>query len=1767
MSSAEQRYYRACIANKAPYFGRIMRASQGSPIRHAYMQALIAFECRTRAGKPYHILEIGSWAGGSAITWADAIRKYNNGKGAVTCIDAWQLYFKPELCSDFQDVDQYHEMAEALSDGRIYQLFTHNVSASGNSDLVKPIRGFSYEILPSLEEESFDLIFVDGAHDYENVKKDLINLERLVRNTGIVCGDDLELQISQAEIGHARANGHRDYICDPQTQVWFHPGVSLAVGEYFGEVSSWEGFWAMRRCGGTWERLAPESLQKDTIQVPAHLIHQCSAHASPRLLELEYHNYNIIALGHTYYAIACSLGHVHLTETPEEQLRKFHKDHKCLIGSSIDEAKWMVDRLGEDSHPVANDLESCKDAGTPGKGLVQPGEEFLSFNGGKEDRTFLQPLINYLTESSTRPALAGLNRLTIYMLNLFPELKDKLACIVDGEKSLIARDLDGLPIVNPGGVPTGVDTIFLCETRRYLAQQMKQALPKTVNTVSLPEFTEKMHTVPRKSVPIMEKIDTHSSNDTELGARIMTEEDQNTLFKLAAGEPLDVCDRADLQPPDHHRKASARSVTGELARVPAANNAISMTPLGTYKGFNIIILESRYFALPQDCRVEGTEDLKKNTQFVGHDLHQVKTEIDKLCSKKAVLTGASTWRQNGLLVCNMPAENLSRYLEMLKDYELTLFNFRDEYSPLSPLPVIHFPNDASKQQRTIEDLKKRKFDVVIIPYEGKDYREGSALERFASSFTNRVMTILPDGRTRIYSGEDLHRIMYNKDYLASMFKHVVDLKGKRVLEVGCSDGLACDLLLSEEPEHVTGIDVLDCTGCSYDDPRLNFATMDASGLLFEDDSYDVSYSIATLEHSNNPLASLEEMKRVTRPGGLVYVQAGPLYYSPFGHHMFGYFDHYPWIHLRLSKEEIISYSKETGIARKVEANLGRRIEHYVDGMLNIEHVNGRRISEYGLEEFMESPEIEVLSFNRTYEGENLLNESILKELSHIDREDLVAHGFELIFRVLEKKPRAQKRALGISAAASPIPAFRFSFLLPTRGNPDLVARLFRSIMDTTSSLKELEIIMGIDDDDLATQQITHDRLNLKKVIVPRGQPMGALVQKCFEASSGRFVMGVNDDLILRTKGWDDVIASRFDVFGDDIGLIHVNDLLFKETLCTFPVLSRRACLEIGYSPLEYKRYKIDDHIYDTYNLLAFMGYKRITYLPDVVFEHENHGQVEDTKGAQHYFKSNENKFYVPDQKIIKRDDEIFKRKFQDRKEAALKLAAIIEEDRRQRISEARRKAQRNLLRGTADSYSYRRKDFVATYPHLDISAKPSPRATIAVITADIRSDYASRCISLVKQHTSDFDLIVLDNGRDKGFSHPKEMNKVMKSIDTDLLVLLDDDVFVEPGWLGGLIRCVDEKTAVVAPMHKDRYGKISFTGSYLAGDGQGIHEHTFDVPFAARSTQICCSAAILLDMKKCGQIFMEEAYKKYFFDIVHCLEVWEAGYRVVVTPEVTVTHIGGATAVRGTDQCNRLFEADRRIFIDQWIKTSRLARLDQKVWQKDPYLRMLAEIPRQIGQLEADLPSLGLDDFNHRVAQVLFASFKAVPHDDNFFVQRILNVVNSYINVTAVKGEYDRAKSCLPLLLGLIRDKCNGSGLDLAKIFRDLEDLHRRMGPAVECFARVQTLKNLAVSRYTQGDKAGAEQTFLKALQQAPRDSDILVSLGRICYESQRYKEAMKYNEAALSINGRDAEAWVGLALIARDLKSPDAMRAACEQLRTLNPQHPMFRELMLELG
>jgi SAM-dependent methyltransferase len=175
--------------------------------------------------------------------------------------------------------------------------------------------------------------------------------------------------------------------------------------------------------------------------------------------------------------------------------------------------------------------------------------------------------------------------------------------------------------------------------------------------------------------------------------------------------------------------------------------------------------------------------------------------------------------------------------------------------------------------------------------------------------------------------------------------------------------------------------------------------MDASQMQFEDHTFDVCYCIAVLEHVKNPLVVLQEIKRVMRRGGYGYIQAGPLYFSPFGHHMFGYFDDYPWIHLRLSKAQIAAYAKERDIDQPISQATGMSVETYLDGIFNIDHLNGRRLQDYHLDQFMSDPDVEKVSFIRSFEGENLLTPAIRQELSGYSEGDLITHGFELVFRV------------------------------------------------------------------------------------------------------------------------------------------------------------------------------------------------------------------------------------------------------------------------------------------------------------------------------------------------------------------------------------------------------------------------------------------------------------------------------------------------------------------------------------------------------------------------------------------------------------------------------------------------------------------------------------------------------------------------------------------------------------------------------------------------
>ena len=90
------------------------------------------------------------------------------------------------------------------------------------------------------------------------------------------------------------------------------------------------------------------------------------------------------------------------------------------------------------------------------------------------------------------------------------------------------------------------------------------------------------------------------------------------------------------------------------------------------------------------------------------------------------------------------------------------------------------------------------------------------------------------------------------------------LHDRKCLEVGCGRGVFQDLVAD-----YTGVDLSDSVAPLLHKP---FVSCNAASLPFECESFDALWSITMLEHVPNPESVLQEMRRVLRPGGLLYLK-------------------------------------------------------------------------------------------------------------------------------------------------------------------------------------------------------------------------------------------------------------------------------------------------------------------------------------------------------------------------------------------------------------------------------------------------------------------------------------------------------------------------------------------------------------------------------------------------------------------------------------------------------------------------------------------------------------------------------------------------------------------------------------------------------------------------------------------------------------------------------------------------------------------------------
>lgn len=121
-----------------------------------------------------HFVEVGVWKGKSACYMAVEI--INSGKSIrFDCVDNW------DLVEDQTDIDP----AEYVD---LYDSFIFNIEPVRH--VINPVKMLSQDACKIYENRSLDFVFIDAAHDYENVKKDILAWLPKLKVGGTLAGHD-----------------------------------------------------------------------------------------------------------------------------------------------------------------------------------------------------------------------------------------------------------------------------------------------------------------------------------------------------------------------------------------------------------------------------------------------------------------------------------------------------------------------------------------------------------------------------------------------------------------------------------------------------------------------------------------------------------------------------------------------------------------------------------------------------------------------------------------------------------------------------------------------------------------------------------------------------------------------------------------------------------------------------------------------------------------------------------------------------------------------------------------------------------------------------------------------------------------------------------------------------------------------------------------------------------------------------------------------------------------------------------------------------------------------------------------------------------------------------------------------------------------------------------------------------------------------------------------------------------------------------------------
>ena len=135
--------------------------------------------------KPIKYLEIGVADGIHVIHISESYCKHPDSK--IYCVDPWQ---------DYDEYPEYKGQQDLA-----WKTFNTNIAKYNIQDKCVINRGFSDNVVPTFENNFFDIIYVDGNHETEFVYKDGCIAFEKVKSGGFIVFDDYHITWLQTVAG------------------------------------------------------------------------------------------------------------------------------------------------------------------------------------------------------------------------------------------------------------------------------------------------------------------------------------------------------------------------------------------------------------------------------------------------------------------------------------------------------------------------------------------------------------------------------------------------------------------------------------------------------------------------------------------------------------------------------------------------------------------------------------------------------------------------------------------------------------------------------------------------------------------------------------------------------------------------------------------------------------------------------------------------------------------------------------------------------------------------------------------------------------------------------------------------------------------------------------------------------------------------------------------------------------------------------------------------------------------------------------------------------------------------------------------------------------------------------------------------------------------------------------------------------------------------------------------------------------------------------